>query len=687
VKQGNITKNMAALGAFKLSWYIRQHNMKDIFEKYSFLLTEDVTEEDILPYQEKPEQLSGDCSIEQQTGYWKIYKLCHHNKVAMTALQLYTLCYMEMSTLQILRCVFGESIQGLTVEIAARITYVQDDYLDLYDEMEEAYECLKQIVSMIEQGNSQFRNVFVIEDRLIAFLSGQKRMDCKLARVGCYMEPADTISNVCIMEKQIQQTCMQIRLTETNSLRIVQIGGKRESGRRFAVRQIASRLRIPLLLIPLDYLFADREFQQERWGRVLRELLLTDRALCVYDEEDCKKEEVMRLLPFYRELEKRYANLDRPLFCTTGSSVKLIPFLEGAVFGFDIPKYSIRQSICLWEQAMKEYGMEEDELPISMLAGKLQLTAGQIRRVVRKAFQEIDKEKRSQDIYRICYKILDDGKYDNIKRITTNYTLDDMKIGAIQKKTLIEICNQMIYRLKVLDEWKMREKYVYGRGLTVLFYGLPGTGKTMGAHVLSSMLGLELYKVDLSQIADKYIGETEKRLEQVFQRAENSNMILFFDEADALLGKRGEVKEGRDKYANAEVSYLLQRMEEYDGIVIMATNLAANIDKAFMRRFRFAVQFPMPDVIARKEIWESLLYAGEVPRDSLDVDYLAEQFEFSGANIKNVVWNALFRAASDGIPLNMKHMLVSVDEEQRKNGKIWSPEDFGKYYYLIDEIN
>ena len=204
--------------------------------------------------------------------------------------------------------------------------------------------------------------------------------------------------------------------------------------------------------------------------------------------------------------------------------------------------------------------------------------------------------------------------------------------------------------------------------------------------MLSSMLGLEIYKVDLSQIADKYIGETEKRLEQVFQRAENSNMILFFDEADALLGKRGEVKEGRDKYANAEVSFLLQRMEEYDGIVIMATNLAANIDKAFMRRFRFLVQFPMPDKKIRREIWESLLDSETIPKAFIDLDYLAEQFEISGANIKNIVWNALFRAAAAQEPLGMEHLVLSVHDEYRKLGKVWSSGDFGAYYYLVEDL-
>lgn len=677
---------MAALGSFKLSWYIQQRGYSVLFEKYPYLLTSDVTEEEICFSQETPEILGADCTLEQKARYEKLYKLCRKNQVALTALELYILCYMESSTFQILKSLFGEMCYGLTIEIAARIAYVEEDYLDLYWEMDEAYDCLQQIIFMEKVQGSCFRYPFVVEDRLISYLSGQNYIDRALEGIGSYARSSDIFSSVCVMEKEIEKTCMQLNLSGKQKFQIVCISGKRESGRRFVARQIAARLGLELFLLPLTYLFEDGRVSTDKWKNVLRELILTDRCLLLYDEEERSEEALRKLLPFYKDLEAQCEVLERPLFCTTGSKVKLLPFLKHSVLGFEIPKYSMEQSICLWKEAMREYGLGEEELPIVELAGKMQLTAGQIRRVVRKASQEIDVSQRAKLIYRFCYQILDDGKYDNIKRISTSYTLDDIKIGETQKMTLKSICAQVTYRLKVLDEWKMREKYPYGRGITVLFYGLPGTGKTMGAHVLSSMLGLEIYKVDLSQIADKYIGETEKRLEQVFQRAENSNMILFFDEADALLGKRGEVKEGRDKYANAEVSFLLQRMEEYDGIVIMATNLASNMDKAFMRRFRFMVQFPMPNRDVRREIWASLLESESVPKGFIDLDYLASQFELSGANIKNIVWNALFRAAAAQQPLGMQHLVFSVCDEYRKLGKVWSDGDFGAYYYLLEEL-
>lgn len=254
-----------------------------------------------------------------------------------------------------------------------------------------------------------------------------------------------------------------------------------------------------------------------------------------------------------------------------------------------------------------------------------------------------------------------------------------------QKNILQDICNQANYRFRVMNHWGMQSKYPYGYCISALFCGSPGTGKTMAVHVIASMLRMELYKVDLSQIADKYIGETEKRLEEVFSRAEKTNVILFFDEADAVLGKRSEVHEAKDKYANTEVSYLLQRIEEYDGIVIMATNNLQNIDKAFLRRIRYVVNFPMPDEQTRKAIWMSSFTAA-VPRENIDFDFLAEKFEFSGGAIKNAVLNAVSYAAAENRPVSMAHMVKAVQRELVKDTKVNFTDAFRTYSYLAEPI-
>jgi SpoVK/Ycf46/Vps4 family AAA+-type ATPase len=325
----------------------------------------------------------------------------------------------------------------------------------------------------------------------------------------------------------------------------------------------------------------------------------------------------------------------------------------------------------------------------------MRLTAGQIKRTVHlyktwKWTEESEDRQQHKDndnkqIYKLCYQVLDDGRYDNIKRVTSGFQLKDVKISDRNRGILMDICNQAIYRQKVYDDWNMSEKYTYGRCISAIFAGPPGTGQTMAVHALSSELGLELYKVDLSQIVDKYIGETQKRLEEVFSKAERSNMILFFDEADAVMGKRNEVKDSKDKYANTEIAYILQRMEEYDGIVILATNYLQNIDTAFMRRIRYVVNFDIPDRTTREDIWRSSFAEGVPLSDDLDFEFLAERFEYAGGNIKNIVLNATFYAAAEGKPVNMSHVIKALYRENTKDKQIAFTGDFGPYAYLQED--
>jgi SpoVK/Ycf46/Vps4 family AAA+-type ATPase len=271
----------------------------------------------------------------------------------------------------------------------------------------------------------------------------------------------------------------------------------------------------------------------------------------------------------------------------------------------------------------------------------------------------------------------------SIQPVSSGYGMQDIKLESKQIEALENICAYVKHNHKVYDVWNMGRHFEYGRAVTALFCGPPGTGKSMAARVLSNELKMPLYRIDLSQVVDKYIGETEKKLEEIFTYAQNSNVILFFDEADAIFGKRTDVKEAKDKYANTEVSYLLQRIEEYDGMVLLATNLKNNIDEAFMRRMKYVVDFKMPDVKTRKEIWVAGL-TGNVILENIDFDFLAQKIELSGGYIKNIILNALFLAAKEGDSVSMKHILQSACNEYLKLGKLMTPGDFDKYaYYLM----
>jgi SpoVK/Ycf46/Vps4 family AAA+-type ATPase len=245
---------------------------------------------------------------------------------------------------------------------------------------------------------------------------------------------------------------------------------------------------------------------------------------------------------------------------------------------------------------------------------------------------------------------------------------------------LREIAVRARHRSRVLDEWRMRPGGGRGRGVTALFAGDSGTGKTMSAEVIAGDLGLDLYAIDLSSVIDKYVGETEKNLERIFTEAAGVNAVLLFDEADAIFGKRSEVRDAHDRYANIESAYLLQRMESFDGLAILATNLRANLDEALTRRLDLIVDFPMPDATLRHGLWDRCL-GRCIPRaDDLDLDFCARSFELSGGNIRSAVVSAAYLAAKQDRPVATADLVVGVYQEYRKLGRLTLEMEFGKYF-------
>jgi hypothetical protein len=241
---------------------------------------------------------------------------------------------------------------------------------------------------------------------------------------------------------------------------------------------------------------------------------------------------------------------------------------------------------------------------------------------------------------------------------------DDLILPDVQQQLLREIAAQVKHRRQVYRDWGFEEKGTRGLGISAMFTGESGTGKTMASEVLARELQLDLYRIDLSQVVNKYIGETEKNLKQIFDAAEEGGAILLFDEADALFGKRSDVRDSHDRYSNIEVSYLLQRMETYGGLALLTTNLRSAIDKAFLRRIRFVVQFPYPDAALRAAIWQRVFPAG-TPLDGLDFEQLA-RLNIPGGNIRNIAMNAAFIAAADRQPVQMHHIARAARTEYLK---------------------
>jgi ATPase family associated with various cellular activities (AAA) len=268
-------------------------------------------------------------------------------------------------------------------------------------------------------------------------------------------------------------------------------------------------------------------------------------------------------------------------------------------------------------------------------------------------------------------------------QLTPRYRWTDLVLPDRQRETLASISAYLRHRDHVLTEWGYEKTVARTQGLKVLFAGESGTGKTMAAEVLGGELGLELFRVDLATIVSKYIGETEKNLDRIFEAATGSNAILFFDEADALFGKRSDVSDAHDRYANIEVAYLLQKMEGYPGAVILATNFRQNIDDAFVRRLDFVIDFPFPEPDDRKLIWR-LLLPDEAPlSDDVDLDFLSVQFKLSGGAIRNCSMSAAFQAADEGTSITMRHLVRAVAQEFGKQGRLTLQTDFEQFHQVI----
>ncbi len=354
-----------------------------------------------------------------------------------------------------------------------------------------------------------------------------------------------------------------------------------------------------------------------------------------------------------------------------------------SVWKVEVKVPGFEQRCLLWETELRKTSSNADA---GRLADTFRFGGGQIRQAITlgnslAALRNPSEPKSSMG------DLLEAGRAvsgSNLRRFATviqpRYAWTDIVLPEDKRHQLEHIAARVKHRRTVHYDWGFGEKLSRGKGLNVLFAGQSGVGKTMAAEVLASDLSLVLFQIDLSSVVSKYIGETEKHLSAIFREAETSQSLLFFDEADSLFGKRTEVKDAHDRYANLEVNYLLQRIEQYEGVVILATNMQRNLDDAFLRRMQELVEFHFPHESLRERIWRQHMPASAPVEANIDYGFLARQFKLSGGNIKNAVMSAAFLAASQGKKIGMKEMIRGVRTELQKQGKLVMKSDFGKYF-------
>ncbi|HML36006.1 MAG TPA: ATP-binding protein [Bacillota bacterium] len=376
------------------------------------------------------------------------------------------------------------------------------------------------------------------------------------------------------------------------------------------------------------------------------------------------------------------------VLATAQGDLQLTPErFSGCVLPLALPMPDEDERLRLWKEFSAAYSLTP-EIGLDETAAKFVLSPGQIKTALAQA-KSLSLVRGSDRIdeaalYESCYGQIRHGlKSGKARKVPSIFTWDDLILPPASKGMLRTACDQVRYQHTVYNQWGFGAKLPYGRGLSLLFSGPPGTGKTMGAQVVAGELKLELYKVDLAGVVSKYIGETEKNLEDIFREAAKSQAVLFFDEADVLFNKRTEVKDALDKYSNMEAAFMLQKIEEYEGVCVLATNLLQNFDEAFKRRLKFIVEFPFPNQEYRYKLWRSVFPARTPLSGELDYEYLARRFELSGSSIKNIAVNAAFMAAAGSGEVGMAEILQALRHELAKSGKSLSPEEFGEYHMLF----
>jgi hypothetical protein len=492
--------------------------------------------------------------------------------------------------------------------------------------------------------------------RIVNYVKGLNHLDENLLP---YVLPVKGEDRGALLPAAHVAACEQIaRLMEAQPERppVVQLCGPDDGGKVLLAREAARKLGLYLYHLPaagLPTTTGDLDRFLRLWQR---EAALLPLALYL---EVGEAEETAGFTNANSPLARFLARYQDAALV---GSREALPGLGDTSVTVEVQKPTPGEQRTAWQKVL---GEEHPLIP--RLASQFDLNLPAIEQAARLA------QASGDDLWRLCLARTRPRLDALAQRIEPKATWEDIVLTSEAEGLLRQLANQVDQRQRVYDEWGFRERMSRGLGITGLFSGESGTGKTMAAEVLANELQLNLYRIDLSAVVSKYIGETEKNLRRLFDAAEDGGAILFFDEADALFGKRSEVKDSHDRYANIEINYLLQRMEAYRGLAILATNKKSALDPAFLRRLRFVIEFPFPTPHERREIWKRV-FPSATPTQGLDIDHLS-RLTLTGSSIYNVALNAAFLAAQAGSPVNMPLVLEAARTEFRKIGRTFSEAD------------
>jgi ATP-dependent 26S proteasome regulatory subunit len=579
------------------------------------------------------------------------------------------------------------SLSAPTVESAARIYFGSDfSMTGAYGEMSLALEQLAPVIDLKINAAMPFSTSVSPDKHLIDYLFGTSslKIDELYTRFFTLLtdgaEPDPLIANSGILDA--------LTIAYDDGTRIFSLWGDEGAGRRLTIQHFCQSRGLGCISIDGGKLFAyDFSFVEKALWALSRECVLMN-ACCSLSNLSYREDEKEK---FFGYMDLAFEKLtERSITVFTVSAEKLplkqMTTLEFAQLELPTPNNQERED--LWNHYVKDFSIEED-VDLSEMATKFLFTGGKIKSALRmgKSLSAMAKHEKivRTSLFEACYNQMSHELTQKATKIKATYTWDDIVMSKDQRQALEYACDQMRFRKQVYEQWDYNRKYPYGRGLSVLLFGAPGTGKSMCAQVIANALNLELYRVDLSKVVDKYVGETEKSISMIFREAKKCNVVLFFDECDTLFAKRSDDGGSSQSSNNNKTALLLQEVEAYDGVSVLATNYKHNIDPAFFRRMKFIVEFQFPDPETRYTLWKTTIPKSTPLAEDVDIRFLADRFEFVGGNIKNCILNAAFLAAADGSgdEVHMKHYLQAIRYEFVKTGKVFTRSDFEPYADLI----
>ena len=537
--------------------------------------------------------------------------------------------------------------------------------------------CRHRIIRLVAESESQhpplLSHGIKLDDRILDFLLGNQALDKRLLHC-CRLRSAmaDGVPPMASGEMERELDILRQEIHAEPGPVIVHLCGGSALQMQEAAEALAERAGLGLLTAELEG--GESDSIQDSVSLVLREARL-QHAIPYFTGVDEFGE---------KALAAAFRNLDQTVVIATLGSEFLFAGQHGGALRLRLARLDSRQRRHYWESILSRRTAWVADEVLDVLARRYRLTAEQIGTAVDEACAKTRHgsaeesfapgvgpatSAMSDALFAAARARSGEAMATVARKVNAKHTWDDLVLPPATLEQLHEFCARVINSEYVLTQWGFERKLSMGKGTTAVFAGPSGTGKTIAAEVIANEIKLDLYKVDLAAVISKYIGETERNLDRIFTAAENSSAVLFFDEADALFGKRSEVRDSHDRYANIEISYLLQKMEAYEGAAILATNLGQNMDESFLRRFAFNIRFPFPEEESRRRIW-STIWPQETPlaRD-IDYGYLAGRFRFTGGNIKNVALAAAFLAADDGGVVSMMHLLRAIEREFEKMGK------------------